>query len=340
MSLPRTPCQPDPLQHDINAARDAWFLTGPTASGKSVIGLELAKRLNAEIISMDSMAVYQEMDIGTAKPSREDQERVPHHLIDLVEPSEEFSLPQYLEAAEQAIKDITSRRKVPLFVGGTPLYLTSLLRGVDSGPPPDVEFRNHWQSIAESQGNKAVHDRLCEIDPPSAKRLHPGDLRRVIRALEIYEVTGRPMSEADKHFSQPIAQQDCRVYLLEWPRKTLNARINARVTKMFDAGWLSEVQQLQQAGPLGRTAAQAVGYRQILEYLTNGGEMSQLIADVQTTTRRFAKRQRTWFRSLSEGRVVSLNAARSPGEVADEIVKSDAAQLAAETPCSNPHTSS
>ena len=316
--MPRNPnssATPD-SGNDVDPARDAWFLTGATASGKSSVALELAARLNAEILSLDSMAVYRGMDIGTAKPSAADQQAVPHHLIDLVDPAEDFSLAQYLASAERAIREIESRGKLPLFVGGTPLYLIAMLRGVEAGPPPDWEFRQHLQDVAAAEGNEAVHQRLQAVDPPTAERLHPADLRRVIRALEIHAATGRPMSESEQHFSQPIPQDQCRVFLLDWPRDELNQRINERVDAMFAAGWVEEVRQLKSAGPLGRTASQAVGYRQILEFLDAGGDLPQLVRDVQTTTRRFAKRQRTWFRSLGECRPIPMARSRSAAEIA------------------------
>ncbi len=299
----------------------AIFLTGPTASGKSAVGLQLAELINAEILSLDSMAVYRGMDVGTAKPSVAERDRVPHHLIDLVAPSEEFSLGQYIAAAHQAMHDISSRGKRSLFVGGTPLYLTGLLRGVDSGPPPDWEFREHWQSIAEEQGKEAVHARLAEIDPPSAKRLNPNDLKRVIRAMEVHKITGRPISDTPAHFAQPVPREDCRVYWLNWPTDELNPRINSRVESMLESGWREEVRILAAAGPLGRTASQAVGYRQLLETLNSQQDSNSLIADIQTATRRFAKRQRTWLRSLSECRVVEMNANRDVAEVAAEIAE-------------------
>lgn len=304
----------------IVPARDAWFLTGPTASGKSAIGLELAAALNAEILSLDSMAVYRGLDLGTAKPSAAQQQRVPHHLIDLVDPAEDFSLAQYLAAAHQAISEIRARGRVPLFVGGTPLYLTSLLRGVESGPPPDWEFRRKWHDLAATAGNEAVHRRLQEIDPVTAERLHPGNLRRVIRAIEIFETTGRPMSETPEHFARPVPQAECRVFSLGWPRELLNDRINARVDQMLAAGWVEEVRRLQEQGPLGRTAKQAVGYRQILEHLESGRPLADVRDEVKTATRRFAKRQRTWFRSLGECRAVVMNVDRTPAGIVAEIL--------------------
>lgn len=316
-SDPASPSTPN--ADDVDIARRAVFLTGPTASGKSTVGIELARLLNAEILSMDSMAVYRGMDIGTAKPACAEQQQVRHHLIDLVAPSEEFSLPQYLEAARQAAADIISRGKTPLFVGGTPLYLTALLRGVDSGPPPNWEFREHWQSVAEEQGSAFVHDQLRKIDPATAERLPPADLKRVIRALEVYEATGRSISDTADHFSQPVPREDCRVYWLNWPREELNERINARVVEMFENGWAEEVRRLQSSTAFSRTAGQAVGYRQLLTWLSSGGNQDGLIANVQTATRRFAKRQRTWLRGLSECRVIEMNAQQNTAAVAQQI---------------------
>src|SRR5947207_1926902 len=175
-------------------ALDGWYLTGPTAAGKTHIGMALAHRLGAEIISLDSMALYQEMDIGTAKPSALDRSQVPHHLLDLVPPTEEFSLSEYIDAAHAAIADIKSRGRQVLFVGGTPLYLKSLLRGVYQGPPPDWEFRRQIDRELQSLPLAALHQRLEIIDPLLAAKLHPNDKRRIVRGLEVYRLTGQRLS--------------------------------------------------------------------------------------------------------------------------------------------------
>jgi len=189
-------------------ASDCWYLTGATASGKTSIGIELAGRLDAEIISLDSMAIYRGMDIGTAKPSTEQQHSVPHHLLDVVDPNEDYSLDQYVEAAHEKIAEIQDRGRQVLLVGGTPLYLKALLRGLFSGPPADWEFRREVEAEVERVGVEALHARLAQVDPLAADTLHPQDTRRIIRALEVYKITGQPISHLQEQFetSRPADQ--------------------------------------------------------------------------------------------------------------------------------------
>ncbi len=299
---------------------DFWILTGPTASGKTEVGLALAELLEAEILSMDSMAVYRGMDIGTAKPTPEQRQRVRHHLIDLIEPHQEFSLAQYLTAAHRAAADIRARGRTVLFVGGTPLYLKALLRGIFQGPPADREFRRQLYEQAQRFGHEHLHRRLAQVDPASARRLHPHDLRRVIRALEVYEKTGIPISTWQRQFAQARPADQCRVFVLDWPPAQLAERINRRVEAMFAAGFVEEVRRLR-ADPqgLGKTARQAVGYQEVLEYLDGVRDLRSTIALVQQRTRQFAKRQRTWFRSLSECRFVPMQEPVDPVAVARRI---------------------
>lgn len=283
------------------------FLTGPTAAGKTAVALEWAERRGAEILSMDSMAVYRGLDIGTAKPTPDERRRVPHELIDLVEPDEEFSLAQYVAAAEQAAAEVRSRGREPLFVGGTPLYLKALLRGIFEGPPADWDFRRRWLSEAERHGAEWLHQRLAEVDPIAARRLHARDVRRVVRALEVFEKTGRPISEWQRQFDRARPAEACRVFVLDWPRDELNRRIERRVEAMFSSGIVAEVSGLLAAGKtLGRTARQALGYREVLDHLAGQRGLPDTIDLVKTRTRQFAKRQLTWFRSLSECRWIAM----------------------------------
>ncbi len=226
---------------DIQPATDCWFLSGPTASGKTSVGLELAERLGAEIILLDSMTIYREMDIGTAKPTAEQQARVPHHLIDIVSPVDEYSLAEYVDAAHAAAAEIRSRGQEVLFVGGTSLYLKSLLRGLYTGPPPDWDFRREVAEEVERVGIEALHARLQQVDPLSAAKLHPHDQRRIIRALEVYKATGRPLSHSQTQFERGRPPEDCRVFVLQWPRAELHRRIEARVDRMFAQGLVEEV---------------------------------------------------------------------------------------------------
>lgn len=297
--------------------QDAWFLTGPTASGKSAVGVELARRLGAEIVSLDSIALYRGMDIGTAKPTLEERSLVPHHLIDLVDPWEEFSLAQYVEAAGRVAREIAARGRQVLFVGGTPLYLKGLLRGIFQGPPADWPLRRRLADEAKGNAADWLHGRLAAIDPVAASRLHPNDTRRLIRAIEVFEKAGRPISELQRQFEIGRAAADCRVFVLDWPRDALCERIDRRVEQMFAAGLVEEVRRLL-ADPrrLSRTARQAVGYREVIDHLEGRQGLAETIALVQQHTRQLAKRQSTWFRSLSECRFVAVSGSLNPAEIA------------------------
>lgn len=288
-------------------ALDCWFLTGPTAAGKTGVGVELAGRIGAEIVSMDSMALYRGMDVGTAKPTAEQRRDVPHHLIDVIEPHQQYSLAQYLEAAHRCIDEIKARGREVLFVGGTPLYLKGLLRGIFQGPPADWDLRRRLQEQARQQGSESLHRRLTEVDPAAARRLHPNDTRRLIRALEVYEKTGRPISEFQQQFDSGREAEACRVFVLNWPRRELHDRIDRRVEAMFAAGLVDEVRGLlARPHPLSRTARQAVGYREVIEHLAGEHGLPETIRLVQSHTRQLAKRQGTWFRSLRECRFIPV----------------------------------
>jgi len=299
---------------------DCWYLTGPTASGKTQVGLELARRLGAEIISLDSMALYRGMDIGTAKPTAEERQTVPHHLVDILEPHEDYSLAQYLEAAWQAVHEIRQRGREVLFVGGTPLYLKGLLRGVFQGPPADGELREALQQESHRREPGYLHKKLAEVDPATAAWVHPNDTRRLIRALEVYEKTGRPISHWQQQFQTGRPAETCRVFVLDWPRDQLHARIDRRVEQMFAAGLVDETRQLlARPIPLSKTAAQALGYREVIEHLQGVRALAETIDLVKIHTRQFAKRQGTWFRSLSECRFLPPSEGCDPGEVAERI---------------------
>ncbi len=299
--------------------RDCWYLTGATASGKTGVGIELAKLLNAEIISLDSMAVYREMNVGTAKPTNEQRAEVPHHLVDVVDPSEEYSLSQYVRDAHRVIGEVRSRGREVLFVGGTPLYLKALLRGVYPGPPADWAFRGQIEAEVETVGVAALHARLEQVDPLAAAKLHPNDKRRIIRALEVYKQTGRPLSHEQIHFDD-IPHENCKAFVISWPRRILHRRIETRVERMFQTGLVDEAQMLlDRYGELGRTAAQAVGYREVIEFLRQGLDLQATIEQVQARTRQFARRQETWFRSLAECEFVAVDDELEPAEIARRI---------------------
>ena len=304
----------------IPPARDCWYLTGPTASGKTPVGIELAQMIDAEIISLDSMSVYRDMNIGTAKPTAAQRSLVPHHLLDIVDPTQEYSLSQYVRDAQRVIGEIRQRGRNVLFVGGTPLYLKALLRGVYPGPPADWEFRQQIEVELKTVGIQALHARLEHIDPLAAAKLHPHDKRRIIRALEVFRQTGRPLSHEQTQFDD-LPEEACRVVVLGWPRETLHQRIEMRVERMFEQGLVDEVRSLlSQYGELGRTASQAVGYREIITYLREGPDLAATIEQVTARTRQFARRQETWFRSLAECQRFDLSPDMEAVHVAQKIV--------------------
>jgi tRNA dimethylallyltransferase len=316
-----------------NAFHRAIYLTGPTASGKTPVGVALAGLLDAEILALDSMTLYRGMDIATAKPSLSERGGIPHHLIDVIDPWESASVSAYRDWAGRAVAEIEARGKRALFVGGTALYLKALLRGLFQGPGADRELRRRLEQDAIAQGDSALHDRLAALDPRAAARLHPHDRRRVIRALEVIELTGRRLSDLQAEHDRP-APASVPVFALELPRSSLHERINRRVANFFDAGLVEEVSRLQGAPrPLCDVAAQAIGYREVIMMLAGGATRSQAIAQVQARTRQFAKRQSTWFRGLEEVRSVAVSADHGPEAIAEMMGRRIAASTtAAESP--------
>ncbi len=293
---------------------DAIVLTGPTASGKSAVAIELASRIDGEILSLDSVAVYRGMDIGSAKPSAADQQQVVHHLIDVVDPDEEFSVACYLKSAHAIVANIKQRGKRAIFVGGTPMFLKAILRGFDPGPPADWEFREAVEADTKQYGVEALRDRLRQVDPVAAHRIGANDVRRMIRALEVARYTGQPLTHRQLQFDRTSAPESCLVFAMQVPRDQLHERINARVDAMFEAGLVDEVQGLlDRYGTLSRTAAQGVGYRELITYFKDGGDLATVRDEIATHTRQLAKRQETWFRSFTEIRPV---AAADPVDVA------------------------
>lgn len=290
-------------------AGDAIVLTGPTASGKSGVALEVAEAIGAEIISVDSIAVYRGMDIGTAKASPAERQRVPHHLLDVACPTESYSVAAYLSDAWRAIEEIRSRGRIPLLVGGTPMYLKGLLHGFDPGPPADWEFRRAVEADLAQHGAEALHARLWQVDPLSAHRLAPSDTRRVTRALEVAYLTGQPLSHRQMQYDNPAAQPRAQAFVIHWPRPALHGRIAVRVQRMFAAGLVDEVARLlEHPQPLSRTASVAVGYREVLALLRGEVDLPQTIEEVIAHTRQLARRQETWLRSLQGLQTLQVDA--------------------------------
>ncbi len=301
--------------------QQCWFLAGPTASGKTAVSLALAEQIGAEIICLDSMTIYRGMDIGTAKPTIAERARVPHHLLDTREPHEEFSTAEFMTAALEVCQSIISRGKVPLFVGGTGLYLRSLLRGVFEGPPADWPLRTDLEQFAAAHGAEALHARLAQVDPPTAQRLHMNDQRRIIRAIEIHAITGQPASALQQETPLPLEERPQHVFWLNPDREVLRRRISQRVDTMFAAGLVSEVETLLRSPHrLGRTARQALGYREVLSHLEEGLPLREAIEQLNFHTHQFAKRQRTWFRNLEELQVMDISGTENAEAIATGII--------------------
>lgn len=293
------------------------FIGGPTAVGKSEIALELAGKLSGEIVALDSMTLYRGMDIGTAKPSPSERELVPHHLFDILDPWEDYSLAQYHHAAHTVIREVISSGKTPIFVGGTGLYLRGLLRGVFEGPPAVPELRIQYKQELVEQGEGTLHARLARIDPVSAQRIHPHDTRRVIRALEVFDTTGKALSELQQEPPLPERDRPRHVYWISPPRDWLYDRINRRVDRMMEEGLLDEVRTLWRLPQgLSHTARQALGYKELFDYLEGKVSLESGIESIRRRTRQFAKRQHTWFGNLVECREIPI----TPDDKAAEIV--------------------
>ncbi len=309
------------MQFAVEILRECWFLTGPTACGKSDVSLQLAEQLDAEIVALDSMSLYRGMDVGTAKPSTAARRCIPHHLIDLIEPHEEYSLAQYVQAAEAVCRDICRRNRIPLFAGGTGLYLRGILRGVFDGPQADWQLRRTLETEAQRQPPGYLHRRLQEVDSASAHALHPHDTRRLIRALEVHHITGRPLSEQQQQGPLPPEERPRHVYWLSPPRSWLYERINQRVEGMIADGLVEETRRLLAAEkPPGRTARQALGYKEVIDYLNGHGTLEETIPLIQTHTRQFAKRQHTWFRNLQECTPVAMIGTETPQQLTQMIL--------------------
>ena len=287
-------------------------VAGPTASGKSDLGLKLAQRLGGEIVCMDSMQIYRRMDIGTAKPTAQERALLPHHMLDVADPTEAYAVADYAVAAEQVIAQILSRGRVPILVGGTGLYLKALMDGLSlGGTGGDERLRAELNALADEPGGKErLHARLAAVDPETAARLHSNDLRRVIRAIEVFEQTGVPMSRQN-HAAQ---DRPFRVLplALEWPRDLLYARLETRVHRMMEMGLLSEVRALLESGVApAAQSMQGIGYKELIPAAMGQDDVNRAVWDIIVHTRHYAKRQGTWLRA--EPRCVWLDARDADG---------------------------
>ena len=271
-------------------------ILGPTASGKTAVSIEAGLRAGAEVLSVDSMQVYRGMDVGTAKPTEAERRGVVHHLIDVVPPSEPFTVARFVEFADAVIAD-AAQRGVPLVAtGGTPLYYKALFEGLFEGPGADETVRERLRALP----NEELFRRLNEVDPQSAARIHANDHKRLVRALEVYELTGRPISSFQTHWSDPSPRHPAVWVGLDWDKDALNRRINARVKQMIAAGWVEEVRRLLETYPtLSHTAAEATGYRELIDHVQGKLSLDEAVEQIKIATRQLARRQMKWFRRFT-----------------------------------------
>ena len=295
-------------------------IAGPTASGKTALSILLAKEMDGEIVSCDSMQVYKDMDIGTAKPTPEEQEGIPHHMLSVAEPWEDFSVSRYCAMADPIVEDILRRGKSPIIVGGTGLYMDALIRGNAFAPCPSTGRREELEALAASQGIEAVIERLRAVDPESAARLHPSDQKRIIRAMEVYLETGMTITEHNRKTQEiPPKYHPIRFALTDRQRQTLYDRIDRRVDTMVEAGLIEEIQGLLARGiPEKCTAMQAIGYKEFVAALHGACSLEEAAGQVKQSSRRYAKRQLTWFRRNPE----NIWLIREDGQSSMEILDS------------------
>lgn len=279
-------------------------VAGPTASGKTSLAIEIAKRVGGEVISNDSMQIYRGMEIGTAAPTTEEMQGVPHHMVGIIDPTEEFSCADYAVRARSVIDDVAGRGRIPVFCGGTGLYLDSVLSVSDmSESGKDESVRDRLAAFAEEKGACALHERLRAVDPESADAIHMNNVRRVIRALEIFETTGVTKTEWDRRSKQRELPYDVSMAIIEFAdREALYSRIDRRVHVMMKLGLLDEARELFEKGLLCRDkpAFQAIGYKELIPYFEGEASLEDCIAAIQLSSRRYAKRQITWFRRYED----------------------------------------
>jgi len=292
------------------------LILGVTASGKGRLAFDLAQSLGAEIISIDSMKVYRRMDIGTAKPSQEVRQRIEYHLIDIVEPSESFSVGAFRDAALGAIEQIKSRKKPVIAVGGTALYIKALLYGLFEGPGTNQQIRAELKARAQAEGLAELYSELAKIDPIAAERINPNDSKRIIRALEVHQLTGKPISSLQKQWDKRNTKDNWKIIGLRREKTEESKRINSRVKKMIDAGFVDEVKSLlAEEKPLSEQARCAIGYAEIIEYLNGQISLEEATELIKKNTRRLAKNQRTWFKTFKNVHWLDIEPDEPPEQI-------------------------
>ena len=272
-------------------------ICGPTASGKTALSIELAKKINGEIVSCDSMQIYKDMDIGTAKPTIEEMQGIKHYMLDFVSPDERYSVADYKKQAKQAIREIIEKGKVPIVVGGTGLYVDSLIYEIEyQNIEFDEKYRKQLEERSEKEGLEALYNEAKKIDPEAITKISPNDKKRILRILEIYNATGKNKTEQEKESRKNEVEFDYKVYAISWDREKLYDRINQRVDIMIDQGLIEEVRKIYSKYNKFPTAMQGLGYKEVLEYLEGKCNKQEMIDKIKQETRRYAKRQLTWFR--------------------------------------------
>ena len=272
-------------------------ICGPTASGKTALSIELAKKINGEIISCDSMQIYKDMNIGTAKPTKEEMQDIKHHLIDFVSPDERYSVADYKRDAKKAIKEVLQKGKTPIIVGGTGLYIDSLIYEIEYQEIPyDEEYRQQLENRAETEGLEKIWQEAEKIDPLAMQKISKSDKKRIIRVLEIYHATGKNKTMQEAESRKKEVEYDYKVYALNWDRETLYNRINIRVDQMIENGLIEEVKEIYNKYEKFPTAMQGLGYKEVVEYLEGKTTKEEMIEKIKMETRRYSKRQLTWFR--------------------------------------------
>lgn len=276
-------------------------ICGPTASGKTALSIELAKKINGEIVSADSMQIYKEMNIGSAKPTKEERQGIKHYMIDSVSPNERYSVAEYKKQAEQAIEEILQKGKIPIVVGGTGLYVNSLIYGIEYPDTKiDEAYRKQLEEIAQKEGLQKLYEQAKKIDPQAMQAISPNDKKRIIRVLEIYKETGKTKTEQERESRKNEVKYDYFVFAINMERERLYERINKRVDIMLEQGLIQEVQNIISKYSQYPTAMQALGYKEIKEYLEGKISKEEAIEKIKQETRHYAKRQLTWFRKNKE----------------------------------------
>jgi len=294
------------------------FLVGPTASGKTEAALHLAKKIGAEIISCDSMQIYRKLDILTSKPKKSACKNIPYHLIDIIDPEKEYNVSDYRKEALKKIKTIIKKDKIPLFVGGTGLYMSALIDGIFEGPMQNEKIRKKLFKQVEQMGSQYLFKQLQKKDPQAAVKIHPHDTKRIIRALEVFALSGRPISALQKERKGLADEYEIKIFCLNLPREKLYRRIEERLEKMFSLGLLEEVKRLLKL-KLSRTAAFAIGIRELAGYFDGLYDLEQAKDLIKRNTRRYAKRQLTWFRKDKRITWINLIGNETPKEIAYKI---------------------